>query len=240
MKMRILWIAAAALLATTSCSEGEPKTFTGFITDATMNTVTVQDLTAESTYTFSTEEADRSEAYGLLVGAPVVVEYRGKLEDGIEAVKVSTNPTYAEAVGRWMLVHAEEAENPEVSMGIDIRIEGEAVSINSSTLLYTGWELLDEADQILLRGRSVGNGESFDFSQTGLISKDSAGNYTLTIEGTKVVFTKVADDEAQASDSTPEAVSETAPTAPADSVDSVESSAAPEAATSDTVAADKR
>lgn len=243
MKMRILWIAAAALLATTSCSEGEPKTFTGFITDATMNTVTVQDLTAESTYTFSTEEADRSEAYGLLVGAPVVVEYRGKLEDGIEAVKVSTNPTYAEAIGRWMLVHSEEAENPEVAMGIDIRIEGEAVSINSSTLLYTGWELLDEADQILLRGRSVGNGESFDFSQTGLISKDSAGNYTLTIEGTKVVFTKVADGEAQASDTAAEAV----PADSVDSVDSVESSAAPEAATaasetatSDTAAADKR
>mgnify|MGYP001779961465 CR=1 FL=1 len=240
MKMRILWIAAAALLATTSCSEGEPKTFTGFITDATMNTVTVQDLTAESTYTFSTEEADRSEAYGLLVGAPVVVEYRGKLEDGIEAVKVSTNPTYAEAVGRWMLVHSEEAENPEVAMGIDIRIEGEAVSINSSTLLYTGWELLDEADQILLRGRSVGNGESFDFSQTGLISKDSAGNYTLTIEGTKVVFTKVADDEAQASDSTPEAVSETAPTDPVESTAPEAATAASETATSDTAAADKR
>lgn len=209
MKMRILEIAAAAMLGATSCGEEEPETFTGFITDATTNTVTVQDLTAESTYTFSTEEADRSEAYGLLVGAPVVVEYRGKLEDGIEAVKVSTNPTYAEAVGRWMNY---DEEHPEWSMGIDIRVEGEAVSINSATLVYTGWELLDEADRILLRGRSVGNGESFDFSQTGIISKDSAGNCTLTIEGTKVVFTKVApSDETREPDTAAEAETETAP-----------------------------
>lgn len=223
MKIRILWIAAAALLATTSCGEREPMTYTGFITDATLNSVTVQDLTAESTFTFSTEEADRSEAYGLLVGAPVVVEYLGKLEDGAEAVKVSTNPTYAEAVGRWMLRNREE--NPEPAMGIEIRVEGEAVSINSASLLYTGWELLDEADKILLRGRSVGNGESFDFSQTGIISKDAAGNYTLTIEGTEVVFTKVAGDEAHASENTPKAANEVDP------ADSVENNTAPQAAT---------
>ncbi|MFR6415868.1 MAG: hypothetical protein ACLUNS_09265 [Alistipes shahii] len=47
-----------------------------------MNTVTVQALTADETYTFSTMDADKSEAEGLLLGAPVVVDYTGKLEDG--------------------------------------------------------------------------------------------------------------------------------------------------------------
>lgn len=191
-----MWIAAVALLGATACGEREPKTFTGFITDAATQSVTVQDLSSEQTYTFSLADADRSEAYGLLVGAPVVVEYRGRLEDGADAVKVSTNPTYAEAIGTWMF---HDEENPEFSMGIEIHVEGEASSIHSATLLYTGWELLDEADKILLKGRSVGNGQSFDFSQTGILSKDAAGNCTLTIEGTQFVYTKVNTPEAAAS-----------------------------------------
>ena len=188
---KLLWDVLAAL-GLAACGEREPRTFTGFITDATMNTVTVQDQSSESTYTFSTEEADRSEAHGLLVGAPVVVDYKGRLEEGAEAIKVATNPTYAEAVGRWMLY---DPENPEFTMGIDIRIEGEAASIRSATLVYTGWELLDEAGKILLKGQSIGNGGSFDFSQTGIIAKDAAGNYTLTIEGTKIVYDKVPEME---------------------------------------------
>lgn len=188
---KLLWAVLAAL-GLAACGEREPKTFTGFITDATMNTVTVQDQSSESTYTFSTEEADRSEAHGLLVGAPVVVDYKGRLEEGAEAIKVATNPTYAEAVGRWMLY---DPENPEFTMGIDIRIEGEAASIRSATLVYTGWELLDEAGKILLKGQSIGNGGSFDFSQTGIIAKDAAGNYTLTIEGTKIVYDKVPETD---------------------------------------------
>lgn len=197
MMKKSMWIAAVALLGAAACGEREPGTFTGHITDASMNQVTVQDLSSEQTYTFSLADADRSEAYGLLVGAPVAVEYRGRLEDGADALKVSTNPTYAEAVGRWML-HNEE--RPEFTMGVEIRVEGEAVSINSATLLYSGWELLDEADKILLRGRSVGNGASFDFSQTGVIARDAEGRLQMTIEGTEVVFTKVAGPEMPAAE----------------------------------------
>ncbi|WP_241147624.1 lipocalin family protein [Alistipes sp. An54] len=192
-----MWIAAVALLGAAACGERKPGTFTGHITDASMNQVTVQDLSSEQTYTFSLADADRSEAYGLLVGAPVAVEYRGRLEDGADALKVSTNPTYAEAVGRWMLYNE---EHPEFTMGVEIRVEGEAVSINSATLLYSGWELLDEADKILLRGRSVGNGASFDFSQTGVIARDAEGRLQMTIEGTEVVFTKVAGPEMPAAE----------------------------------------
>lgn len=202
MKSRKLLLAVLTVIGLTACGERDPKTFTGFITDATMNTVTVQDQSSESTYTFSTAEADRSEALGLLVGAPVVVEYRGRLEEGAQALKVATNPTYAEAVGQWMFY---DPENPEFSMGIDIRIEGEAESINSATLVYTGWELLDEAGKILLKGRSIGNGQEFDFSQTGILSKDAAGNYSLTIEGTKIVYTKVFEDSEAAAATEPAA-----------------------------------
>lgn len=217
---KLLWAVLAAL-GLAACGEREPRTFTGFITDATMNTVTVQDQSSESTYTFSTEEADRSEAHGLLVGAPVVVDYKGRLEEGAEAIKVATNPTYAEAVGRWMLY---DPENPEFTMGIDIRIEGEAASIRSATLVYTGWELLDEAGKILLKGQSIGNGGSFDFSQTGIISKDAAGNYSLTIEGTEIVYTKVSEEAETAATEDAEA----AATKPGADAEDAEAAATPE------------
>ena len=75
-------IAALAFAGLTACADNSPKTFSGFITDASMNTVTVRALTDESTCTFATTAADKSDANGLLLGAPVTVDYTGKLEDG--------------------------------------------------------------------------------------------------------------------------------------------------------------
>ena len=185
MKSIKIMAAAIALCGMTACGDNTPKTFTGFITDASMNTVTVEN--AEGTFTFSTMDADKSEANGLLLGAPVVVDYKGKLEDGAAAAKVATDPTYAEAVGKWTMP---DPIDPEGVMGIDILIEGQAQSINMATLRYTSWELQGEAGKILLKGQSVGNGQTIDFTETGIIAKDADGVYTLTIEGNKTVYTK--------------------------------------------------
>ena len=185
MKCIKIMAAAIALCGMTACGDNTPKTFTGFITDASMNTVTVEN--AEGTFTFSTMDADKSEANGLLLGAPVVVDYKGKLEDGAAAAKVATDPTYAEAVGKWTMP---DPIDPEGVMGIEILIEGQAQSINMATLRYTSWELQGEAGKILLKGQSVGNGQTIDFTETGIIAKDADGVYTLTIEGNKAVYTK--------------------------------------------------
>ena len=155
--------------------------------DARLNTVTVKAPTADVTYTFSTTDADKSEANGLLPGAPVVVDYTGKLEDGATATKIATDPTYAEAIGRWTMP---DPIDPEGVMGVEIRIEGVAQSINMATLVYTSWELQGEADKILLKGESIGNGQTIGFTETGVIAKDAEGKYTLTIEGTGTVYTK--------------------------------------------------
>ena len=178
--------AVAALCGLAACADKTPKTFEGFITDASMNTVTVKAPT-DITYTFSTTDADKSEANGLLLGAPVVVDYTGRLEDGAAATKVATDPTSAEAVGAWTMP---DPINPEKEIGIEIHIEGAALSINMATLVYTSWELQGEADKILLKGQSIGNGQTIDFTQTGVIAKDAEGRYTLTIEGTETVYTK--------------------------------------------------
>ena len=185
MKSIKIMAAAIALCGMTACGDNTPKTFTGFITDASMNTVTVEN--AEGTFTFSTMDADKSEANGLLLGAPVVVDYKGKLEDGAAAAKVATDPTYAEAVGKWTMP---DPIDPEGVMGIEILIEGQARSINMATLRYTSWELQGEAGKILLKGQSVGNGQTIDFTETATIAKDAAGVWTMTIEGNGASYTK--------------------------------------------------
>ena len=179
--------AALALCGLAACTAPAPESVAGFIADATMNTVTLRALTSEQTYTFATAEADKSKAYGLLVGSPAIVEYTGDLKKNPEAVKISADRTYAEAVGRWTV------PDPSIAakvMGVELQTEGRAQSINMATLIYTGWELQGEAGKILLKGQSIGNGQTIGFTETGVISKDAAGRYTLSIEGTGTVYTK--------------------------------------------------
>ena len=210
-------IAALAFAGLTACADNSPKTFSGFITDASMNTVTVRALTDESTCTFATTAADKSDANGLLLGAPVTVDYTGKLKDGAAATKIATDPTYAEAVGKWTMP---DPIAPEGVMGVEIM----QLQICAKLLLHIGSKaqhdlrrvMVDasvfvkdlradmavvahqadvgktqgEADKILLKGQSLGNGQTIDFTQTGMIAKTADGNYTLTIEGTGTVYTK--------------------------------------------------
>ncbi len=187
MKTINLLVAAVAIFGLTACVDNTPKQFTGFIVDGTMNNVVVKDLTSDATYDFSTIEADKSEANGLLIGSPIIVEYKGKLENGMPATKVATDATYNDAVGRWTMV--DPIDSTKV-MGIELEIEGVAKSINMATLVYSSWELQGEANKILLKGQSVGNGQTIDFTETGVISKNEEGKLLLSIEGTEVVYTK--------------------------------------------------
>ncbi len=109
--------AALALCGLAACTAPAPESVAGFIADATMNTVTLRALTSEQTYTFATAEADKSEAYGLLVGSPAIVEYTGDLKKNPEAVKISADRTYAEAVGRWTVP---DPIAPAKVMGVEI------------------------------------------------------------------------------------------------------------------------
>jgi len=75
-------------------------------------------------------------------------------------------------------------------MGVELRVGGKAQSINMATLRYTSWELQGEAGKILLKGQSIGNGQTIDFTETATIAKDADGIYTLTIESNGAVYTK--------------------------------------------------
>ena len=181
-------VAVAALVGMIACCDNAPKQYTGFIADASMNTVTVKALTSDSTQTFSTEGADMTQAQGMLLGSPIVVDYKGKLTDVTPALKVVLDPTYFEAVGDWTMP---DPLNPDsLRMGVQIMVEGQAQSINMATLRYASWELQGEAGKILLKGVSEGSGEPIEFTETGMISKNADSVYTLSIEGTETVYTK--------------------------------------------------
>lgn len=78
---KILSLALAAVLTSTACKDNTPNRFDGVIVDASMNTVTVKALTGDDTHTFSLEEADKTDANGLLIGNLISVTYQGKMSE---------------------------------------------------------------------------------------------------------------------------------------------------------------
>lgn len=179
---RMLAIALATTLF--AACDNEPKQFVGTIADATMNGITVCGPDGGE-HLFSTEGADMTEANGLLLGSPITVEYTGTPERVKRVLKVSTDATYAAAVGDW--TQSDPIDENGV-MGIRLQIRGTAESINMATLVYTSWELQDESGKILLKGRSIGNGQTIDFEEAAVISEQEGTPILTTDHG--IVYTR--------------------------------------------------
>lgn len=65
--------------------------------------------------------------------------------------------------GNWIEVMP---VNRQYVMGICFLADGRAQSIGSATLQYEGWEVLGENDSLVLKGKSIGHGQTIDFSDT--------------------------------------------------------------------------
>lgn len=163
---KILRIAlAAALAGAAACAPKTPVELSGRIVDATTSTVTIAPQEGGQVV-FSTEEADMEEAFGLLTGNNATVTYRGELRERVTpALRVRSDRTYVTAIGRWV---EPNPIAPEEEQGIELRLGGEARSINMQTLRYRSWEVTD-TDELLLRGTSEGSGEEFEFEQSARI-----------------------------------------------------------------------
>lgn len=172
MRTDFLLPALFAVLMLIGC-QSKHNSLTGIIGDATVNTVTV--VTADGDkITFSTMDADRSDCHGLLIGSPVTIEYEGDIENGIgTAVAVATSREYNLLIGDWTY------RNGDFEQGFSLRIEGEAEQIGTATLLYSAWQL--DGDTLSLAGRSIGNGQEFDFIETWTIA--DLDENTLKLEG---------------------------------------------------------
>ena len=181
---KILFLALAAVLTSTACKDNTPNRFDGVIVDASMNTVTVKALTGDDT--FSLDEADKTDANGLLIGNLISVSYLGKMSEITPATQVATDATYAKAIGKWTMPDPIDSTK---RMGVELQIEGKAGSINMATLPIESWELQGEADKVILKGRSIGNGQTSDYTQTAtIVEKD--GKTFLSLDGTETMLEK--------------------------------------------------
>lgn len=109
---------AAVLIGTTACTPKAPEQFTGKIVDGTMNTVTVESPADGRRVTFTTEDADMQEAYGLLLGNTATVTYRGKLGETTPALKVVTiPPVLRPSAAGWSPIRSIPSRNKALKFG---------------------------------------------------------------------------------------------------------------------------
>lgn len=173
--LRLLAI-AALLIGLVACETKKTETFSGRIKRTTENSVTIVAKNGRL-ITFTTENADLKHAYGMLEGNTATAEYEGKLEPTMPALKISTDPTYARAIGRWV---ESEPANPSAVKGFYIELKGVARSINMPERHYKSWEVGAEPNQIILRGTLKENGKSTPFEETATIVTEN-GKLTLSI-----------------------------------------------------------
>lgn len=183
----------AAVVSLAACGgnkKAEIKQVSGFINGGTsMHVLVVDPIGSEGAQqTFALDDAtDLKEAYGLLEGNLVTVDYKTAAADQLPvATKVVCSEEYADAIGRWVMP---DPILEDAVMGVELMVEGKAQSINMATLQYTSWELQGEAGKLILHGQSLGNGQTIDVDQTAVLA-ENGGVQTLTIEGSGVVYTK--------------------------------------------------
>ncbi len=78
----------------------------------------------------------------------------------------SKSTSNKELLGNWIEVMP---VNLDITEGITLKEGGEAESIGMATLLYSKWK--KENDILILWGKSIGNGQTIDFSDTLSIAK---------------------------------------------------------------------
>lgn len=72
----------------------------------------------------------------------------------------SQEPT-GKLVGNWIEVMP---ANPQIVQGVTLHADGTAASIGMATLKCESWKLIDK--QLVLNGKSIGNKQTLDFSDT--------------------------------------------------------------------------
>lgn len=86
-------------------------------------------------------------------------------------------------VGEWVQpIPGMEAQ----VQGINIEKSGKAESINMHTLVYESWK--QDGNKLILTGRSIGNGQEFEFSEVYAITKLDEGNLVLRGDEMELIY----------------------------------------------------
>ena len=72
--------------------------------------------------------------------------------------------------------------------GINIEEGGIASSVNMATLVYESWK--QEGDQLVLTGKSIGNGQTIEFADTMAIKNLTPDSLILDNQGMEIRYAK--------------------------------------------------
>ncbi len=72
--------------------------------------------------------------------------------------------------------------------GVCLESGGRASSVNMATLRYESWERI--GDKLILSGKSVGNGQTIDFSDTLIIEKITPDSLSLRRGDSKIDYSR--------------------------------------------------
>ncbi|MDE5705147.1 lipocalin family protein [Muribaculum sp.] len=87
--------------------------------------------------------------------------------------------------GRWV---QPVPGQPDACQGIALEPDGKASSINMATLAYDTWTI--EGNRLILGGKSIGNGQTIDFSDTLVIVRLSADTLVLRMDAMALEYTR--------------------------------------------------
>lgn len=87
-----------------------------------------------------------------------------------------------EFIGSWI------EENGNYRQGFDLKADGTAASIGMATLKYENWKTGD--GRIVLEGKSIGNGQTINFSETMLVIELTPDTMTLQRGKDKIRYRK--------------------------------------------------
>lgn len=172
-KHTYLFLIALTAICFAACNSNKEQSVTGIILDGSMNTLQIRTATGD-TLEFSTMNADRTAANGILIGDTATVSYMNKLNPQLtDATKIVVIPAIHTSdllIGSWV---QPIPGMPDQIQGIDIHENGEASSINMATLVFESWSSpeSDPDHQLILCGQSIGNGITTSFCDTVKIEK---------------------------------------------------------------------
>lgn len=160
-----------------ACKADKEQSAEGVIVEASMNTLRVATAKGD-TLTISTMDAMRVVKDGILLGDTATVYYKERPESGvIRVTKVVVVPgeRECELLGVW--VRPIEGM-PGQLQGIELEEKGVAKSVNMATLKYEGWK--KEGENLILTGKSIGNGQTIVFADTLHIDRVTADSLLLS------------------------------------------------------------
>ncbi len=175
MKKTVILALAAVCMA--GCGAEKDHEVKGIIVDATMNTLMLVSA-AGDTLGFSTVDAERISPDGILLGDTATVYFKGEAKPG-EFVPVFKLVVAAAPRPEKLLVGSWVQPIPGIggTQGVTLQADGTAASINMNTLQYEKWSY--NGGDLVLCGKSIGNGQTIDFADTVKVEKVTADSLVL-------------------------------------------------------------